>query len=93
MRAAMQLAEELGARTETLAGNDMVKAVAGYVRRHNLTKVLVGRAPADWYARGTGSTRRAWLARALSPMLGVGNRLFGRQMFADALAAGCPRST
>ncbi len=91
MRAAMQLAEELGARTETLAGNDMVKAVAGYVRRHNLTKVLLGRAPADWYARGNWIDKgRALLARALSPMLGVGNRLFGRQMFADALAAGCP---
>ncbi|MCA3190661.1 MULTISPECIES: sensor histidine kinase KdpD [unclassified Cupriavidus] len=91
VRAAMQLAEELGARTETLAGHDMVKSVAGYVRRHNLTKVLVGRARADWHAEGSLPDRaRMWLARALSPVVGAGNRLIGRQTFADALAAGCP---
>ncbi|WP_404992280.1 DUF4118 domain-containing protein [Cupriavidus pauculus] len=91
MRAAMQLAEELGARTETLAGHDMVKAVAGYVRRHNLTKVLVGRARTDWPTGGALVDRaRMWLARALVPLLGVGNRLIGRQTFADALASGCP---
>lgn len=91
VRAAMQLAEELGARAETLAGHDMVKAVAGYVRRHNLTKVLVGRARNDWHAEGSLIDRaRMWLARALSPVLGAGNRLIGRQTFADALAAGCP---
>ncbi|MCA3183075.1 MAG: DUF4118 domain-containing protein, partial [Cupriavidus sp.] len=33
---------------------------------------------------------RMWLARALSPVVGAGNRLIGRQTFADALAAGCP---
>ncbi len=48
----MRLAEELGARTETLAGHDMVRAVTGYVRRHNLTKVLVGRARTDWQHEG-----------------------------------------
>ncbi|WP_454762499.1 DUF4118 domain-containing protein [Cupriavidus campinensis] len=91
VRAAMQLAEELGARTETLAGHDMVKAVAGYVRRHNLTKVMVGRARTDWQPHGGWVERgRTLLARGLSPLLGVGNRLIGRQTFADALAAGCP---
>jgi len=91
VRAAMQLAEELGARTETLAGHDMVRAVAGYVRRHNLTKVLVGRARNDWRAEGSPIDQaRMWLARALSPVVGAGNRLIGRQTFADALAAGCP---
>ncbi|SDD11332.1 osmosensitive K+ channel signal transduction histidine kinase [Cupriavidus sp. YR651] len=91
VRAAMQLAEELGARTETLAGHDMVKAVAGYVRRHNLTKVLVGRARTDWQHEGGWLEQgRTWLARALSPLLGAGYRLIGRQTFADALAAGCP---
>ncbi|GJG96150.1 sensor histidine kinase KdpD [Cupriavidus pauculus] len=91
VRAAMQLAEELGARTETLAGHDMVKAVSGYVRRHNLTKVLVGRARTDWRTEGKLIDQaRMWLARALSPVLGAGNQLIGRQTFADALAAGCP---
>jgi len=91
VRAAMQLAEELGARTETLAGHDLVKAVAGYVRRHNLTKVMVGRARHDWHAEGSlVDHARMWLARLLSPFVGAGNRLIGRQTFADALAAGCP---
>lgn len=91
IQAAMQLAEELGARTETLGGHDMVQAVAGYVRRHNLTKVMVGRlrnrAPrqGSWLERG-----RALLGDLLAPALGVGHRLLGRQSFADALAAGCP---
>ncbi|MEN7528037.1 MULTISPECIES: sensor histidine kinase KdpD [unclassified Cupriavidus] len=91
LRVAMQLAESLGARTETLAGHDMVEAVVGYIRRHNLTKVLVGRARTEWRAEGGVLDRaRIWLARALSPLLGAGNRLIGKQSFADALAAGCP---
>lgn len=91
MQAAMQLAEELGARTDTLAGDDMVGAVTGYVRRHNLTKVIVGRARTEWPREAHWLERgRAWLARAMAPALGVGNRLIGRQTFADALAAGCP---
>ncbi len=49
---AMRLAEELGARTETLAGNDMVQAVTGYVRRHNLSKVVIGRTPMYRRRRG-----------------------------------------
>ncbi|CAG2150641.1 sensor histidine kinase KdpD [Cupriavidus plantarum] len=90
-QAAMQLAEELGARTDTLAGDDMVSAVTGYVRRHNLTKVIVGRARAEWPREDDWLDRgRAWLARVMAPALGVGNRLIGRQTFADALAAGCP---
>ncbi|MGY2491231.1 DUF4118 domain-containing protein [Cupriavidus sp. CP313] len=89
---AMRLAEALGARTETLAGSDMVAAVAGYVRRHNLTKVLIGRTPARWADGGTSLPGRvhALLARALAPWLGARAWLFGRTSFADALAAACP---
>jgi len=92
MQEAMRLAEEMGARTETLAGSDMVRAVAGYVRRHNLTKVVLGRAPADWRrAGGTLLERaRALLAMSLSPFLGARAWLFGRRSFADALAVACP---
>ncbi len=92
VQAAMQLAEELGARTETLAGNDMVKAVAGYVRRHNLTKIVVGRARADWRREGdtVPERGRALLALWLARVLGAGGWLFGRRTFADALSAGCP---
>ena len=92
LQRAMRMAEEFGARTETLAGGDMVQAVSGYVRRHNLTKVVIGRAPADW--RRGGDTllerARALLALALSPFVSAPAWLFGRHSFADALAQGCP---
>ncbi|WP_064572561.1 sensor histidine kinase [Cupriavidus gilardii] len=89
---AMRMAEQLGARTETLAGADMVQAVAGYVRRHNLTKVVIGRAPGDWRRGGDSLAERArsLLALALSPLVGVPAAWFGRRSFADALAVGCP---
>ncbi|CAJ0729983.1 sensor histidine kinase [Ralstonia mannitolilytica] len=92
LQAAMRLAEQLGARTEALAGSDMVQAVVAYVRRHNLTKVVLGRAPADWRRGGASwpARGRALLALALSPFLGAQGWLFGRRSFADALAAGCP---
>ncbi|MBF6990602.1 sensor histidine kinase KdpD [Cupriavidus sp. IK-TO18] len=92
LQAAMRLAEELGARTETLAGNDMVQAIAGYVRRHNLTKVVLGRAPADWRRGGSLVERaRALLGLALSPFFSGPGWLPGRRAsFADALARGCP---
>jgi two-component system sensor histidine kinase KdpD len=93
LQAAMRLAEELGARTETLAGNDMVASVVGYVRRHNLTKVVIGRAPADW-RRGRdplAERAHALLGRALSPIVNAPGWLFGRRSFADALAIACPQ--
>ena len=39
----LQLAQEMGAETETLAGSDAVEAVVAYARTHNLSKVVVGR--------------------------------------------------
>ncbi|AQV96763.1 two-component sensor histidine kinase [Cupriavidus necator] len=92
LQTAMRLAEELGARTETLAGNDMVQAIVGYVRRHNLTKVVIGRAPADWRRGGTSLAERSrsLLGLALSPFVNAPAWLFGRRSFADALALGCP---
>lgn len=92
LQSAMRLAEELGARTETLAGTDIVAAVAGYVRRHNLTKVLIGRAPADWRRGGDSLAERgrALLGRALSPLVNAPGWPFGRRGFGDALAAACP---
>lgn len=89
---AMRMAEQLGARTETLAGADMVQAVAGYVRRHNLTKVVIGRAPGDWRRGGASLAERArsLLALGLSPLIGAPAAWFGRRSFADSLAIGCP---
>lgn len=39
----LKLAEELGARTATLAGNEAVDVAIKYARDHNLAKVFVGR--------------------------------------------------
>lgn len=50
----LQLAQEMGAETETLSGgSDAVEAVVEYARNHNLSKVVVGRDRArawqPWY--------------------------------------------
>jgi two-component system sensor histidine kinase KdpD len=37
------LAEELGGRTRTLTGRSVAEAVLAYARKHNVTKVLVGK--------------------------------------------------
>jgi len=39
----LQLAQQMGAETETLAGSDAVSGVVDYARKHNLSRVLVGR--------------------------------------------------
>lgn len=77
---AFALAESLGAHCEVLAGADMVAAAARYARRHNVTKIVVGRA--------TGQRRWAlapWLDRLLAP-----GWLWRRHSFADQLARACP---
>jgi len=45
----LKLAQELGAETATLSGQDAVEAVLDYARRHNLGRIVVGR-----------STRMRW---------------------------------
>jgi two-component system sensor histidine kinase KdpD len=39
----LQLAEELGARSRTLTGRSIPDAVLTYARRHNITKIVVGK--------------------------------------------------
>jgi two-component system, OmpR family, sensor histidine kinase KdpD len=39
----LQLAEELGARTRTLTGRSIPEAVLAYARKHNVTKVVIGK--------------------------------------------------
>ena len=80
----MALADTLGARAETLAGGDMVDAMVRYVRRHNITKAVVGRTRASGLLRLRLSAS-ALLNAALSP-----GWLWRRHSFADMLAAGCP---
>jgi two-component system sensor histidine kinase KdpD len=84
MQRSLALADGLGARTETLAGGDMVDAVVRYVRRHNITKAVVGR------TRASGLQRlRVSLSALLSAALAPG-WLWRRHSFADMLAVGCP---
>ncbi|WAI83116.1 MULTISPECIES: sensor histidine kinase [Achromobacter] len=84
MQRSLALADSLGARTETLPGGDMVDAVVRYVRRHNITKAVVGR------TRASGLQRlRVSLSALLSAALAPG-WLWRRHSFADMLAAGCP---
>ena len=87
LQRAMALADTLGARAETLAGGDMVDAMVRYVRRHNITKAVVGRTRANGLLRLRLSAS-ALLNAALSP-----GWLWRRHSFADMLAAGCRRST
>jgi len=56
---AMAQAEQLGARIETLAGADPAQTIVHYIRRHNITKVVVGRDE-------TLSRTAAWLDTLLS---------------------------
>ena len=39
----LQLAEELGAKSSTLAGRSIPEAVLDYARKHNVTKIVVGK--------------------------------------------------
>jgi two-component system sensor histidine kinase KdpD len=39
----LQLAEELGARTRTLVGRTIPEAVLAYAKKHNVTKIVVGK--------------------------------------------------
>ncbi|HTK03118.1 MAG TPA: sensor histidine kinase KdpD [Bordetella sp.] len=84
LQAALAVARDLDARVETLGGADMVEALVAYVRRHNITKAVIGRTRA---ARGRGLSTRwgDWLATLLSPA-----GLWRRRSFADLLAGGCP---
>jgi two-component system, OmpR family, sensor histidine kinase KdpD len=46
---ALKLAQDLGAQTATLAGQDAAEVVVGYARDHNLSRILMGRdRPRRW---------------------------------------------
>jgi two-component system sensor histidine kinase KdpD len=84
LQIALTVARDLDARVETLGGHDMVDALVRYVRRHNITKAVIGRTRA---ARGPGV--RTWWENSLGAMLSPAG-LWRRRSFADLLAAGCP---
>jgi two-component system sensor histidine kinase KdpD len=84
LQSALALAERLGARVETLGGADMVAVLAAYVRRHNITKAVIGRGRTDT-PRGRRWSLSAWLSESL---MSLGP--WRRNSFADELAARCP---
>ncbi|MDX3908077.1 MAG: sensor histidine kinase KdpD [Pigmentiphaga sp.] len=84
LRRVLAHAETLGARTEIVAGTDMVEAVVRYVRRHNITKVVIGRTMPGGL-RGLRLSLSSLLSRLLAP-----GWIWHRHSFADLLAAGCP---
>ena len=52
----MQLAEELGARTRTITGRSIPEAVLEYAKKHNVTKIVVGKPIRPyWMEMWTGS--------------------------------------
>lgn len=58
----LRLAQEMGAQTATLAGQDVAEAVVKYARQHNLSKVVIGR----------DETLRRWpWQRALTDQIGA----------------------
>ena len=82
---ALALATTLNAHTETLSGLDMVAAVAAYVKRHNITKAVLGRSIEAL------SARQRWQPMVLLDRLIAPGGLWRRRSFSDALAAHCPQ--
>lgn len=50
----MKLAEQLGAMTVTLTGDDIVDTVQGYARRNNITQIVIGRSRSSRWRRAFG---------------------------------------
>lgn len=44
-----RLAESLGAQVATVSATGITDAVAGYARRHNITKILIGKPSKPWW--------------------------------------------
>ncbi|QHB56204.1 DUF4118 domain-containing protein [Ralstonia solanacearum] len=83
LHALLKMAEDAGAKVETLAGTNAVEAITGYIRRHNITKAVVGRPPARRWR-----TARA-IVVALRLAIGLERRLPSGD-FAESLARHCP---
>jgi len=58
----LKLAQDLGAKTTILAGNDIALAIVDYARSHNFSKILLGRGHPSWPWISPHLTRIAALA-------------------------------
>ncbi|WP_296226634.1 sensor histidine kinase [Ralstonia sp. UBA689] len=83
LHALLKLAEDAGAKVETLAGTNAVEAITGYIRRHNITKAVIGRPPEKRWR----SARAIVVALRLT--IGLERRLPSGD-FAESLARHCP---
>ncbi|MCZ2340937.1 MAG: DUF4118 domain-containing protein, partial [Bacteroidales bacterium] len=52
----LRLAEQLGAETHTLVGQDVAQTILEYARSRNVTKVIVGKTAQPWYRRWLAGT-------------------------------------
>lgn len=62
MLAPLKLADELGAQTATVSGEDVAQAAIEYARSHNLSKIALGRAGVRWPWQRRVARRLARLA-------------------------------
>ncbi|MEE2978310.1 MAG: sensor histidine kinase KdpD [Pseudomonadota bacterium] len=83
LHALLKLAEDAGAKVETLAGTNAVEAITGYIRRHNITKAVIGRPPEKRWRSARSVVVALRLAIGLERRLPSGD-------FAEALARHCP---
>jgi two-component system sensor histidine kinase KdpD len=68
----MKLAEQLGAASVTLTGDDIVDTVQGYARRNNITQIVLGRSKSSRWRQAFGrSLIQALLKDAAGPALHV----------------------
>lgn len=58
---ALKLAEQLGAKTVRLSGDDVVRAIMDYAHRNNVTQIVIG--------KGRGSRLSEWMGRSLASEL------------------------
>jgi two-component system sensor histidine kinase KdpD len=84
LQSALALADSIGARTETLSGKNLIDPIVGYVRRHNITKAVIGRADS---AR---ASRSWWQPRSLLSIITSPSGIWRAQSFGDALSEKCP---
>lgn len=61
----LKLAQDLGASTAVLSGNDIAQEICEYARSHNLSKIVLGRASAAWRWRQPPAKRIARYAPEL----------------------------
>nr|WP_246542089.1 DUF4118 domain-containing protein [Collimonas antrihumi] len=58
----LKLAQDLGATTAVLAGNEVAAVMAGYARSHNFSKIIIGRSQRKFPWQASQSARIAALA-------------------------------